>query len=310
MDEKGLSMRRKMSLPPFATLLVALSSVALVSLGGCRAGAEDENFDVAAYATANRSLPETLLKKSGLEPVYKKLPYVCGAPIRDMLEAESHLKQSIAGLPKQEQDRLLAKFYKDIQDEPPPKPEYVVDRTKVEQVRVAWLGDTKIVVLTHPVTVLKDYSDHQRNHRLPPERLTFRGQYLSGAGPVTIWQDNKFLCFEDTPWMLARNGDYLVVLNMYDNLGAGGPIEMYIALHGLAGDKASDIKGSTHCWLDSAATGTPFRLALQQPDSTSLPEIRATAFAEGNERTCGIISFGPNSSWASIQASPTSAPAD
>lgn len=215
----------------------------------------DPVFDVAAHAIAHGTVPEERLTQAGLPAHYEKMPFICGTPA---VEAAQRFEREAAGLPPAERDRLLA-WPAPVPSWPSPEPEYVVDLTRIEEVRVARLGGRHVVVLRH--SVIPGSTRDAWHHPPPTARLTYVGPHLSGAGPVTVWRDGRPLAFCDGPWLLAevRPDEDPILITLWDHLPAGGPIELTVEQMS-PGEPGADTP-SWYGFLDAEATGAQIELS-------------------------------------------------
>ncbi len=237
---------------------------ALSPLIGCQGIQID---DPGAYALAHRALPPEFLRQAGAPLTYEAMPFICGGIVR---EAESASSRPVP-------PPILTK----------PEPKYVVDLTKVEEVRTAWMGGRRITVLRHPY-VEKDLAGYSSERPQPPSRISVKGHSLCGCGPVSIWRGGEFLYFSDEPWMLldvtGESGPWL--LTCHDNPGAGGPIEIHAFT-------APDRVGRDWCliWIDLAATGRPVEITVRT-EAKGRPVVSfALRDEKGDFRDVGRIAF-------------------
>jgi hypothetical protein len=180
-----------------------LAFVALAMLcPGCGPGDKgNSRLDVARYALAHRSIPVELLKRGGISHRYEKMPFICGTAT---LDASRRIEKAAADLPPEVGKALLEDWKKELAGIPPPDPEYVVDLTRVAEVRVGWFGGQCIAIIRHPVTLGRLACG--REHPTPTDRVFVTGNFLSGPGPVTIWSGDRLLGFTDEPWILIDAG--------------------------------------------------------------------------------------------------------
>ena len=235
----------------------------LASLIGCQTGGTD---DPLSGAMSRRELSADFLKKAGAPLTYVSYPFT------DMI-----VDPAIAGMP--------------IPTPLPTKPRYVVELTKVEEVRTAWMGGKRITVIRHPY-VEKAMNGWSSEHPQPPSRLNVRGNYLSGCGPVSIWTGAKYLHFTDAPWVLldVPGEAWPWLMTVHDNLGAGGPMEI-----GITTAPGDDASGGLLLWLDRPGTGRPVEMVLQTDVRAKTKITFVQVGEEGKRSDIGQIAFDSQS---------------
>jgi len=237
-----------------------VTSVGLLTLlAGCQAGQID---DPGAYAFAHRSLPPEFLRQAGAPLTYEAMTF--GAV------SHAYAASSAPTLP------VIAE-----------EPKYVVDLTRVEEVRTAWMGGQKITILRHPC-VEPNSTTWPAEHPQPPSRLSVKGNSLCGCGPVSIWRGGEFLYFTDSPWTLldVPGESWPWLLTLHDNLGAGGPIEIPVMTAPARIDRD---------WclieIDIAATGRPAEVAVRTDAKGKSVVSFAVRDEKGDFRDIGRIAF-------------------
>jgi hypothetical protein len=210
------------------------------------------------------------------------MPFICGTPT---IGTDEDLKRKIADLPEDQQRQYMADFPTPLWDSP--APEYVVDLTRVEEIQIARLGGHQVVVLRHPVYNASPIGTGE--HKMPTDRVVFHGQHLAGAGPVTIWMDNKFLGFCDQPWLLAEVKPQGVpwLIQVTDMQSLGGPIELVVAAGSQNAEDAGD--SSFTCYLDGEATGSSFSFIPLAKPSTSGMRVRIVRWLNGEQEEYGTF---------------------
>jgi hypothetical protein len=242
-------------------------------------------LDLAEYATAHQRVPKEFLARAGAPDRFDHMPFICGTP---MMAAMDEFEKSFEGQPMEVKKQAMDELAKQLASSPRPEPDYTVDLTQVAEVRTVWVGGKRITILRHPAVTPKGEPVW---HEAPTNRVYVEPEHAAGEGPVSIWQGNEFLHFEDGAWILmdvGRSNDPSLLL-LQDHYDLGGPIEG--SFFSSLGKERKGILGNyAYFFWDSEVTGDVFRVRLD--NSRTPPALRMDRRHNGGpSQEYGVIEF-------------------